>query len=183
MAEHRRLGLPRRPAREEQDRGVLGVAFGTLVPGRTVGRQELVPGQKGQAGDAPTETGRHRRLHHRQPGRGALENGPQLGVGQAVVHRDIGDGGPGGAEQADGHRLGVDVHGHQPLGARFRQVARHRVGPLGELLVGEITPDAGGDRHPVPERVDGDFEERAQMHGRARSVRAVSRTTGAAWPP
>ena len=102
MAQHGGLGLPRRPAGEEQHGRVLGVAV-AQGGGGTVGHQELGPRDQREAGDVPAQARRHGGLHHGQPGRGALEDGPELGVGQAVVHRDIGDVGPGGAEQADGH--------------------------------------------------------------------------------
>ena len=112
-----------------------------------------------QTVDAVAQAGRDRRLDHGQAGCGPLQNGDQLGVGEAVVHRHVGNAGQGGGEQADGDRLGVHIDRHQALGAFALEVAGDRPDLLEEPLVGQVAVVARRHRHPVGQGVGHDLQQ------------------------
>ena len=113
----------------------------------------------GQPVDAVAQAGRDRGFDHGQARCGPLQNGGQLGIGEAVVHRHVGNAGQGGGEQAHGDRLGVDVHRHQALGPFGLEVAGHGPDLLEEPLVGQVAVVAGGHRHPVGQGVGHDLQQ------------------------
>jgi hypothetical protein len=106
-----------------------------------------------------------------------LEDGGKLGIGQPIVHRDIGNAGQRGGEEPNRYGLGVQVNGHESLGVPVTQVTGCGQRSISQSFIGEA-PVLGAYGHPIRERVRNDLKERCQVH-----CVSFNLMKGAAWHP
>ncbi len=136
---------------------------GSTPPGAVglgaVGRQEGGPAHHGEPLDAVTQAARDRGLDHGQARCGPLQNGGQLDIGEAVVHRHVGNAGQGGGEQAHRDRLGVDVDRNETRRPFALEVAGDRPDLFEEPLVGQVAVVACRHRHPVGQGIGHDLQQ------------------------